>query len=332
MEPELSPGIVPDTLPEAPEQAPDLKAQPLVGLEVVRRALDPRSSAADIEEVVRTDVALSQRLLRVANSAFYRRGYPIQTVREAVVHLGFQELRRVAVTTSVMDFMTSGFAPGFDRRAFFVHCLATASVAQELSEMLGYEDPPVAFVGGLLHDVGKTFFDQHYAESFGKALRWAAADSIPLFEAERRVFGKEVHDRFRDHAAMGQWALRTWGLPEGFVQVAGQHHDEQGEHPDFLVDVVQCADVLVQNLGLGASGNGALPEWSARFAALRLSADQLLGAVQQGVQTAQRMAGVVGETLDVAGVDAFCSGIGELVADGPEELAAEEDDRRVGHG
>jgi putative nucleotidyltransferase with HDIG domain len=328
MDPELSPGRLCETLPDAPAQVPDIKAPPLVGLEVIRRALDPKCNAADIESVVRTDVALTQRLLRVANSAYYRRGYPIQTVREAVVHLGFQELRRVAVTTSVQDFMTAGFAPGFDRHAFFVHSLAVASLAQELSTALGYEDPPVAFVAGLLHDVGKNFFDQHYPEPFGKSLRWAGAEHLQLFEAEQRVFGKEVHDRFRDHAAMGMWALRAWNLPESFAQVAGHHHDPAGTSPDFLVEVVQCANGLAQNLGLGASGNGALPEWSAGTAAMRLTADRLIAVIQEGILTTQRMCELVGETADVSGVEAFCAGIGSAA----EDPGAEDDDLRVGHG
>ncbi|HVP38378.1 MAG TPA: HDOD domain-containing protein [Candidatus Saccharimonadales bacterium] len=331
MDPELAPGMAPDTLPEPPPQAPDLKAPPLVGLEVVRRALDPRSSAADIEEVVNTDVALTQRLLRVANSAYYRRSYPVKTVREAVVHLGFHELRRVAVTTAVQDFMTNGFAPGFDRHAFFVHCLSVAALSQELSDALGFEDPPVAFAAGLLHDVGKNFFDQHYPEPFGKALRWAAAEHIPLFQAERRVFGREVHEHFRDHAAMGQWALRAWGLPETFAQVAGHHHDPLGSSPDFLVQVVQGANALALHLGLGSNGSGAVADWTQELVSVRLTPERLVGAIQAGIDTAVRMGQVAGEAVDVSAVDAFCAGI-QGVGDSGEGVEAEEDDLRVGHG
>ncbi|MBI5837432.1 MAG: HDOD domain-containing protein [Candidatus Eisenbacteria bacterium] len=328
MDPDLVPEEVPGTLPEAPARAPDLKAPPLAGLEVIRRALDPRSCAADIEGVVRSDVALSQRLLRIANSAFYRRGYPIQTVREAVVHLGFHELRRVALTTSVQDFMQGGFAPGFDRHGFFVHCLAVASLSQALSETLGHEDPPVAFAAGLLHDIGKNFFDQHYPEPFGKALRWAASGGTSLVEAERRVFTRDVHPRLRDHAAMGRWALQAWELPATFIEVAGRHHDEPGSGADFLVQVVQCADVLAQNLGLGASGNGAAPGWHDEFSALGLSALDLVDAIGEGVKTAQRMGEVAGETLDISGVELFCAGV---VAE-PPDADQDEDDLRVGHG
>jgi hypothetical protein len=131
---------------------------------------------------------------------------------------------------------------------------------------------------------------------------------------------------------MGQWALRTWGLPESFAQVAGHHHDVTGASPDFLVEVVQCADALVQNLGLGATGNGTLPEWNTGTAALRISVDRLLRVIQEGIQTAQRMGEVVGEMVDASGVEAFCAGIGVATADGAEDAVAEEDDRHVGHG
>ena len=151
-------GAIPDDAPGTP----DLKTVPFIGFEVIRLALAPDTDAAHLESVVQTDVALTQRLLRIANSARYGRGYPVQTVREAVVHLGFNELRRVAVATSVLDLAGRGSAEGFDRLGFFLHSLAVGALAQEISEAVGFEDPPIAFVAGLLHDVGKAFFDQHY--------------------------------------------------------------------------------------------------------------------------------------------------------------------------
>ena len=213
-------------LPPLPDpETQDLKALPFVGFEVVRLALDPDTSVPRLEAVIQTDVALTQRLLRVANSAYYGRGYPVQSIREAVVHLGLSELRRITVTTSVLDFMADGLTPEFDRHGFFVHCLSVGAISQEIADALGYEDPPIAFVAGLLHDVGKTFFDQHYPETFGKALRLARSERMSLRDAERAVFAREVHPLLADHAAMGRWALRSWKLPEVFADVAGRHHE-----------------------------------------------------------------------------------------------------------
>lgn len=327
---ESKPGPIEDgpEIPDAPQGAPDLQALPMVGLEVIRRALDPRCSVTDLESIIRTDVALTQRLLRVANSAYYRRTYPAQTVREAVIHLGLNELRRVAVTTSVLDFMTSGAAEGFDREGFFLHCLTVGALSQELSSVLGFEDPPIAFVAGLLHDVGKTFFDQHYPEPFGRSLALAQAQEIPLFAAEREVFSKDVHPTLRDHTAMGRWALKAWNLPEAFCEVAGRHHAGPGENSSFLVDVVRSADAIAQNLPVGSSGNGCQPDWLGSTIALGLAPEDLVGAVQNAVETAARMGEVGGIAFERGGPDEFL----ERLASMTWAPSARLETRGLGHG
>jgi putative nucleotidyltransferase with HDIG domain len=318
----------PEAAPDLRLEAGDLKTLPLVGLEVLRRAFNPRSNAADIESIVHTDVALTQRLLRVANSALYRRTHPVHTVREAVVHLGLTELRRIVITTSVLDIMSKGLTRDFDRRGFFVHCLGVAAISQELSDALGFEDPPVAFVAGLLHDVGKTFFDQHYPEPFGKALALARTAHLPLLEAERRIFPQEVHPTLSDHTAMGRWALRAWKLPETLAEVAGRHHETPGPDMPFLVQVVQCSDALAQNLGLGRSGNGCNPVWPVDFESLGLDARELLEVIQESLDSCALLGEVAGVPIVADSAEAFCSTLASGTA---EDEGLDEDDLRIGH-
>ncbi len=316
-------------LPPLPDpETSDLKALPFVGFEVVRLALDPDTSVPRLESVIQTDVALTQRLLRVANSAFYSRGYPVQSVREAVVQLGLTELRRITVTTSVLDFMADGLTPEFDRHAFFIHCLAVGSLSQEICEALGYEDPPIAFVAGLLHDVGKTFFDQHYPETFGKALRLAHRERLSLRDAERAVFAKEVHPLLADHAAMGRWALRSWKLPEVFAEVAGRHHEDALGHQDTLIQVVHCADLITRHLGLGSSGCGDEADWPSALATLGLPMEDLIGAIREGIETAGRMGDVAGIKINCPSPEALYAALamqGQAGEEGEPEV-------RFGHG
>ena len=311
------------------EETPDLKALPFVGFEVVRLALDPNASTSRLQSVIQTDVALTQRLLRVANSAFYRRGYPVQTVREAVVHLGLTELRRITITTSVLDFMSDGLTPEFDRRGFFVHCLAVGALSQSLSEALGYEDPPIAFVAGLLHDVGKTFFDQHYPEPFGKALRIARTERISLLEAERRVFAEELHPRLADHAAMGRWAQQSWRLPAVFADVAGRHHEDPVGNADLLVRIVQCADAVARHLELGSSGCGDSAPWPMDLLSPLLAGAPLVEAIQSALELTRRMGEVGGVKINCPQADALYAA---LMSGGSEEEDEGEADLRLGHG
>ena len=296
-------------LPDPPAQAGDLHALPFIGFEVIRLALDAETPVSRLEDVIRTDVALTQRLLRVANSAFYSRSHAARTVREAVVTLGVTQLRRVALATSVLDFAGRGATRGFDRMGFFTHSLVVGALAQELAEATGYEDPPVAFVAGLLHDVGKPFFDQHYAEPFAKALALAQRERLPLYEAERRVFSKEVHPRLADHAAMGRWAMQTWKLPDPYPEIVGLHHEERALASNPLLRVVCAANHLARVLGAGADGSGDEPRLEIERVDLGLSRERLAQAVRKGMDVARPMAVAVGPQILIPAVDAFCDSL-----------------------
>src|SRR5262249_53966899 len=135
-------------------------------------------------------------------------------------------------------------------------------------------------------------------EPFGKALEIARVEKLPLLEAERRVFPEAVHPRFRDHAAMGRWAMQAWNLPATLSDVAGRHHEPPSPGLPFLVRIVQCADALAHNLSLGASGNGKAPEWTWQFDDLGLDPDEFAEVVTEGLETFSRMTEIAGCPLN----------------------------------
>jgi HD-like signal output (HDOD) protein len=131
---------------------------------------DPSVSAGDINDVISKDVALSARILKLVNSAFY--GFPrrIASVTHAIVILGFNALRNVTLSASVFDLLDSRDLP-FGHREFWIHSIGVAVAANVIARERKLPDVEDAFMCGLLHDVGKIVLHQYARGEFGRVLK-----------------------------------------------------------------------------------------------------------------------------------------------------------------
>ncbi|NLG43426.1 MAG: HDOD domain-containing protein, partial [Phycisphaerae bacterium] len=156
---ESSPGARPD---------PDLSLAHLDRLPTLSSAAvrllampaEPRGSVADAVEILRADQSLTAKVLSIANTASGHLPGPVETLEQAIPHLGFAGLRSVALTASVFECLPARSAGGdgiFDPPEFWKHSLAVGCAARALAEALRpmSVDPQEVFVAGLLHDLGK---------------------------------------------------------------------------------------------------------------------------------------------------------------------------------
>jgi putative nucleotidyltransferase with HDIG domain len=214
---------------------------------------DPTASAGDINDIISRDLALSSKILRLVNSAFY--GFPrrISSMTHAVVILGFTTVRNIALSAYVFDaFETTGLP--FGHRNFWVHSVGTAVAADVLAVRSGLLANDDAFVAGLLHDVGKLVLHQHARPEFGRVLDRIAREDVTFIEAERAEleFG---------HAEVGALLLENWKLPERLVAALRFHHDPATapEAQRQIVAVVHTADILARSLLIGSGGDRRIP-------------------------------------------------------------------------
>ena len=235
----------------------ELPTLPDVVAQLNRLIVDPRTSAGTVNNVLSRDMALSTRILKLVNSSFY--GFPrrITSITYAVVILGFNKIRDVALSAFAVDafrFRSSGL----DLRQFWRHALGVASAAQTLSALGGrarQEDD--AFMAGLLHDVGKAVLAQFRPKQFDEAIRKARDENRPLRDTELEVLGY-------DHAAVGGALLERWNLPASLVAATTLHHrPEEAPHGnERLVALTHFSDILARSLLLGHSGDACLPALS----------------------------------------------------------------------
>jgi putative nucleotidyltransferase with HDIG domain len=218
----------------------------------------PETTARDIESIVATDQTLTARLLRLVNSPFY--GFPqrITTISRAVGIIGFEALRNLAFSTSVIQLFGSARSDTFDPAEFWKHSIGTAIGAKELARCLGEKQLEDFFVAGLVHDIGKLVHHEYMADAFGAAGRLVQARDILLRDAEEEV----LHF---SHDQTGEILLTHWRLPQRLIVMVGDHH-RPGRTREGARDaaVVHLADILARAKGFGSGGDDKMPQLNRR--------------------------------------------------------------------
>ncbi|GMV84518.1 MAG: hypothetical protein AMXMBFR80_03760 [Dehalococcoidia bacterium] len=221
----------------------DLPPLPAVAARVMGMAEDDKTSAMDLAQVLATDQALTARLIRISNSAYYGFARRISTVREAVVMLGFKQVRQVAVGASLMNAFRRGPADGFDLDLFWGHSVAVAVAAEALAKKSFAVRPEDAFTAGILHDIGRLVIRQVMPAEFAAAVAIARSGEAPLHIAEMATTGY-AHDE------VGKALGELWKFPGHLVDAVRCHHHESLTPADGLPGVVAQANRLILHYGL----------------------------------------------------------------------------------
>jgi len=241
----------PEKLQQLVQTIRDLPALPEVVVRVMRMADDPRSDAQSIARVIATDQAMTARVLKLANSAFYGLPRRVSTLSEAVVILGFRTIKNLAIAASTFELLNREIAGYWLQRGeLWRHSLACAIGAQLIAQRVRLPVTEEAFVAGLLHDIGKVAINLFVREQYEQIMERALQDRIPFVEAEQAVLGF-------NHAMAGALIAEKWNLPPSLVAVIQYHH--QPSHTpgaEGIVFAVHLADILSITLGIGIGGDG----------------------------------------------------------------------------
>jgi putative nucleotidyltransferase with HDIG domain len=219
----------------------DIVTLPEVYLRVRSLLDDPRSSAADIAEVVSHDPALTLRLLKLVNSAFY--GFPakIGSVSHAITIVGTRELHNLVLATTAPRALEGLEGEPVDLTTFWHHSVYTAMVARLLARERGLRNTEYVFVAGLLHDVGQLVL-RHVLPEVAEAVLEEGEQALGYWRAERARLGF-------CHAEVGGALMSEWGLPEGLCEAVACHH-EPGRAEAFPVEaaLVHIANAIADTV------------------------------------------------------------------------------------
>ncbi|HUW32672.1 MAG TPA: HDOD domain-containing protein [Planctomycetota bacterium] len=218
----------------------------------------PNASAADLAALIEYDPALAERLLRLANSAFYGTVRRISSVKEAIVKLGFSTVHSLAITTGAMDTFHGADSEFFTYGQLWLHSAACAVVAQRLGRLARLPGVDDAFTVALLHDIGKLVLHQFAREAFMRSLSVQKAEGRLDISTERAVTGTS-------HAEIGKILSEQWHLPPRLCESIGMHHGAEEGSGSPLAALCCVADYICAGHGLGSVlriGTPARPDWA----------------------------------------------------------------------
>ncbi len=211
----------------AVKQLSHIATLPEVTLGIIELVENPNSSAQDLNALIGRDPALSARVLKVVNSAFYGLPRQIGSINRAISLLGLNAVKNIAIAASLAKLFRGGaLCDRFDAKELWSHSIAVATAAKLLAKEARKSSGDEAFLAGLMHDIGvmvelqtdraklvKVFADMQFD-----------ADGNPLLDlrmVERAVFGA-------DHSHFGEALCEQWKFPRSLALACGHHHDPMG--------------------------------------------------------------------------------------------------------
>jgi putative nucleotidyltransferase with HDIG domain len=179
---------------------------------------DPNSDFAQIGKIISIDPALTLRLLKIVNSAFYGYSNQIETVSHALGVVGTEQLVQLVLATSVVGQFKGIPKDMINMECFWRHSVACGLVARTIHELHNEADGEKYFVAGLLHDIGRLVMCLKIPDQFRIVIDFARKSGDCWYKAEAKHFGF-------DHGGVGGALLRAWNLPERLQESVAHHHN-----------------------------------------------------------------------------------------------------------
>ena len=261
-----------------------LPSRPGIYLELNRVLSDPNWEPSQVSGVVERDVAMSAKVLQLANSALFGLSQSVTTVQGAVMYLGVDTIRSLALTAETFGKLAPRNVEGFSIDAFQQHAMLVAQIAKTI--LPAGRAQQEAVTAALLHDIGKLVIIADGSDRWAQLNRRAAERGVPLHEVEQEAEGVT-------HADLGAHLLSLWGLPDAIAEAVAHHH-RAGSVEGLALDAVatvHIADALAHELAPAPNGGppAALDEalidrldLRSRLAQWRDTARQLVAAAEGG--------------------------------------------------
>jgi putative nucleotidyltransferase with HDIG domain len=263
---------------------------PEVTSKIISTVENPNSTAASLHRIVAHDPALATRILKVVNSAFYGLPGQVGSIERAIVLLGLNAVKNIAVAASIGQlFRGATLCDGYTAKDLWTHCIAVAVASRDLAKQTGEPIADEAFLAGMIHDIGLLVSLQLFPEQLREVCEKAMAGGN-FTELERTFIGV-------DHQQLGMGLAEQWKFPLVCQRVAGHHHAPQTLPEDNrrLVAIVHVADTISCKAGLGftltAASQTLTPELLEELKIEQAWVDHTTGRLPMLMETANALLG-----------------------------------------
>ena len=224
-----------------------LPALPCIFYQINDAINNPRSSARDIADIIKTDSSLSARLLRIANSVLYGFRSKIDTISRAVVVIGTKEIGSLALGITIMTQFNNIPSHIMDMKSFWKHNMACGIASRIIAGHKNIANLERLFIGGLLHDIGRLILCKYLPDRLLASLQRAQSEDKFLYEVEPETVGLK-------HSTIGALLLKEWRLPVSLENIVKYHHQPLQAQDSLEPAIVNLADIIVNAAGIGSSG------------------------------------------------------------------------------
>lgn len=210
---------------------------------------NPRSTANDVATVISQDQSSASKILKASNSSIYGFRGRISTISQAIVFIGFDEVKNLVTALSIIHmFKGSKKSLFFNPIDLWKHSLAVGVISRHIGKTIGVTNLENYFLAGILHDIGKLLFFKVIPEEYSQVINQAIEKNMTIRDAEQEYLGIT-------HTVAGEILAEKWKLPTLLKNVIRYHANGviDGE-VDQLTGIVHIANITAAMLGLGTSG------------------------------------------------------------------------------
>lgn len=242
--------VTPDSLVE---NNPKISSLPEIFYLINQVISDPDSSFGDVAQVISSDTSLSLRLLKIVNSPFFNFPQKIDTITHAISIVGTEQLRDLALATTVLTRFNGITDPKIDMNSFWRHSLGCGIAARVLALQCRQPNAERYFLIGMVHDVGRLILFENLSEKASQVLTRESPEGPTLVDREKSLIG--FH-----HGDIGGALCRAWNLPTLLEHVITYHHNPE-EAEDFFLEtaILHLGNLITIAMELGNSGDVYIP-------------------------------------------------------------------------
>ena len=263
------------------EKVSNLPTLPGIVTRIAEMVDSPETTGRQLGREIAKDQVISAKVLKLVNSGFYGFSEPISTIQHAVTLLGFNTVKSLVLSSTVLDLMKDSL-PGL-----WEHSLACARTCSIIAGHIELDEQEEISTAGLLHDLGKVILRQTMEREFRRIANYIDRADMLFYQAEEKVLGV-------NHGEMGGWLLEKWALPPKLVEPIVDHHDFRPNR-DYAENtaILHLADILCRAQAFGSGGDRKIPRLApSALETLKLTIDdvcEIMGRLHEELRDIPRM-------------------------------------------
>ena len=222
-----------------------LEPMPMQAAQAFQLASNSKSTIKDFVKIIESDEVLSARIIKIANSVYFRRGEEAKEIEKAVANVGLNELRCLISATMLRSLLQGKQSV---RELIWANSVSTAICCRTLAVRTNCGEGE-AFLCGLLHDVGKLIMIRRNPRLYEKAISMLGGDFEKFISVEESLFDL-------NHIEVGKWIAERWNFPVSAIRTIAQHHlpfpkDEaqKGKNTSMSM-LVKASDIIAHSLDI----------------------------------------------------------------------------------